>query len=205
MSRSGPPVVVIVPTGVANLASVQAGLRRAGAEPRLERDPDAVATADFAVLPGVGAFGAGMAELRAAGLDQALLERVRQGRPLLAVCLGMQLLCAASDESPGVLGLGVVRQSVEHFPAGVRAPQFGWNRILPGDGCRLLAEGYAYFANSYRLPSPPAGWSVAGAEHGGSFVAAMERDRVLACQFHPELSGALGIELLRRWLEDGSC
>ena len=87
----------------------------------------------------------------------------------------------------------------------MRAPQFGWNRICPDDGCRLLAEGYAYFANSYRIATPPAGWSVARADHGGSFVAAMERERVLACQFHPELSSAFGVELMRRWLEDEPC
>ena len=199
------PVVLIVPTGVANLASVKAGLRRAGGEPRIERDADAVASAEFVVLPGVGAFGAGMAELRAAGLDSALMARVRDGRKLLAVCLGMHLLCSESEESEGVQGLGIVPHKVEHFPDGVRAPQFGWNRITPSADCRVLREGYAYFANSYRLASPPDGWSTASADHGGPFVAAMERDGVVACQFHPELSSSLGVELMRRWLGGEAC
>ena len=199
------PPVLIVPTGVANLASVRAGLRRAGADPRVEQDADAVASAEFVVLPGVGAFGAGMAELIGSELDGAVRARVEEDRPLLAVCLGMHLLCGSSEESPGVAGVGLVSQSVEHFPDAVRAPQFGWNRIEPGSGCRFLRSGYAYFANSYRLKVAPDGWRVAMADHGGPFVAAMERGAVLACQFHPELSGELGVGLMSRWLGGAEC
>jgi len=197
--------VAVVPTGVANLASIIAGLRRAGATPQIERQPDAVAAAPFAVLPGVGAFAAGMAELRDSGLAEVIAGRIQRDRPTLAVCLGMQLLGTASEESPGARGLECVAADATHFPTGVRSPQFGWNRVTPQPGCQLLHEGYAYFANSFRLTDAPAGWNVATAEHGGQFIAAMERGRVLACQFHPELSGAYGIDLIRRWLGGESC
>lgn len=197
MSRS----VAVVSTGVANLASVLAGLHRAGAGAHVERDPAAVAAAAHVMLPGVGAFGPGMQELRTSGLAEVLIERVRAGRPTLAICLGLQLLCRRSAESPGVPGLGCIDGDVEPFPNGVRSPQFGWNRVHAGPGCRLLQDGYAYFANSYRLAEPPAGWCAATAEHGAAFVAALERGAVLACQFHPELSGSWGGELLQRWLQ----
>ena len=155
------------------------------------------------MLPGVGAFGAAMQRLVAAGLVDVLAERVRAGRPLLAICLGLQLLCESSAESPGVRGLGVVPGRVTRFDTGLRVPQLGWNFIKPEPACSLLTSGHAYFANSYRLTDTPAGWSAASAEYGGPFVAAFERGSVLACQFHPELSGRWGLQLLRRWLEIG--
>jgi len=194
------PGVVIVETGVANTASVAAAIERCGGRAELTRDPQIVAVCDRAVLPGVGAFGAGMDLLTKTGLGEAVHERTRNGRPLLAVCLGMQMLGHSSDESPGVSGLGIVNAVFKRFGPGVRTPQFGWNRVDPDPLCDLVAPGYAYFANSYRLVSPPAGWRIAWAEHGGRFVAAMEREGILACQFHPELSGPWGIELLGRWL-----
>lgn len=198
------PVAVVITTGVANTASVVSGLRRCGVESELSADAARVRDASLVVLPGVGSFGAGMARLRESGLDDALRDRIDRGRPLLAVCLGLQLLCAASEESPGVGGLGVVRASVSRFGEGVRVPQFGWNRVEADAGCRLLEDGYAYFANSYRLIGPPAGAAVAWAGHGGRFVAAFEMGSVLACQFHPELSGPWGLGLIRRWASAGA-
>jgi imidazole glycerol phosphate synthase glutamine amidotransferase subunit len=196
--------LAVVDTGTANLASVLAALRRAGAEPRVVRDAQSVATAERVVLPGVGAFGAGMERLRASGLAGALAERARAWRPVLGVCLGLQLLCRESEESPGVAGLGVIDAPVRRFgaSAALRVPQLGWNLVEPGPGCTLLTEGYAYFANSYRLEAIPPGWRGATTDHGGPFAAALEGadGRVLACQFHPELSGAWGQALLARWL-----
>ncbi|MBI1849965.1 MAG: imidazole glycerol phosphate synthase subunit HisH [Planctomycetes bacterium] len=177
-----------------------AGLRRAGAAPALTEDPDAVRAAERVVLPGVGAFAAAMLELDATGVASALADRVRAGRATLAVCLGLQLLGEASEESPGARGLGVLAGTARRFPESVRVPQMGWNRVEPDAGCRVLTAGDAYFANSYRLVDAPRGWLVATSDHGGRFVAALERGRVLACQFHPELSGAWGLDLLRRWL-----
>jgi imidazole glycerol phosphate synthase glutamine amidotransferase subunit len=192
--------VVVVPTGTANLASVRAALTRLGARPRLAEDAAMIADATHVVLPGVGSFGATMAGLCEAGFDAALAARMRAGRATLAMCVGLQVLFEASDESPHARGLTVLPGRVGRFPDAVRVPQFGWNRIAPESGCRFIEPGYAYFANSYRVLEAP-GCALATAEHGGRFVAALERDGVLACQFHPELSGAYGHGLIARWLE----
>jgi imidazole glycerol-phosphate synthase subunit HisH len=192
--------VVIAPTGTANLASVQAAFRRLGAGSRLAAGPDDVAAASHVMLPGVGAFGASLARLREHGLDAALRDRIAAGRPTICICVGHQLLFEASDESPGVEGLGVISGRVGRFEGDVRVPQFGWNRVRPEEGCDLLEEGHAYFANSYRALHAP-GWRVGWGEHGGRFVAAVERGNVIGCQFHPELSGAYGAALLSRFLE----
>jgi glutamine amidotransferase len=196
------PEVVLAPTGTANIASVQAAFRRLGAETRLAERPEDVARASHVMLPGVGAFGASMARLRERGLDAALRERIAADRPTICICVGCQLLFEASEESPGVEGLGVVPGRVGRFGGDVRAPQFGWNLVRPAEGCDLLDEGHAYFANSYRALAAP-GWGVAWGEHGESFVAAVERGNVVGCQFHPELSGAYGMALLSRFLELG--
>lgn len=194
------PEVLVIRTGVANVASVVAGLLRAGAAPRLTSDAEEVRRADRVVLPGVGAFAAGMSCLRSAGLDVAVTDRISAGRATLAVCLGLQLLCEGSEEDPDIAGLGLLRGYASRFPESVSVPQLGWNRVEPDAGCRLLRPGYAYFANSYRFADESNGTPAAYANHGGRFVAAVETDCVLACQFHPELSGTWGTELLRRWL-----
>jgi imidazole glycerol phosphate synthase glutamine amidotransferase subunit len=191
--------LVVLPTGTANLASVLAAFARQGVKAKIAREPAEVQDAERVVLPGVGTFGATMAGLRAAGLDAAIAERARSGAPILAMCVGLQVLFEASDESPGE-GLGVLPGRVGRFPATVRVPQFGWNQIEPEPGCRYLEPGHAYFANSFRLLAAP-GCKVAHAEHGERFVAAIERGPMLACQFHPELSGAFGHDLIARWLE----
>lgn len=200
MSSGSGRQVAIIETGVANIASVRAALTRLGASHEGVQTPEAIATAEHLVLPGVGAFGAGMSRLVELGIAEAIRERVAAGRPTLAICLGLQLLCRGSDESPGVEGLGIIPAHVGRFGDHVRVPQLGWNRIKPSAGCRLLTEGYVYFANSYRLDALPEGWEGAVADHGGEFVAAVERGDVLACQFHPELSGSFGAALLERWL-----
>ncbi len=191
--------VHVARTGIANLASVLAALGRAGANPVVTDDPDRVRAADRVLLPGVGAFGAGMARLHETGLGQALVERVGEGRPTMGICLGMQLFFGASEEAPGVEGLGVVRGAVTRFTGPVRVPQLGWNEVTPEPGARFVSPGFAYFANSYRATRAP-DWVACHAEHGGRFVAACERGDVLLCQFHPELSGAYGHALLSRWL-----
>lgn len=196
-----PREVVVLPTGVANTASVLAAFRRLGAQPRLSVSPSDLATAEAVVLPGVGSFGAAMQRLHELGLVEPLRERIAADRPTLAVCVGLQVLAEASDESPGVRGLGVIPGCVRRFAATVRVPQFGWNRVDAPAGAGLVTPGAAYYANSYRLTDAPPGWRVSTSHHGGPFVAALERGRVLACQFHPELSGAWGLALLRRWLD----
>jgi imidazole glycerol phosphate synthase glutamine amidotransferase subunit len=186
---------------VANLASVLTGLRRAGAIPRLAQRSEEIADADRVVLPGVGAFGTGMRTWKQDGLDAAIRERLTAGRATLAICLGLQLLCTASEEDPTVGGLGFIPGTVRRFPANVRVPQFGWNRIRPATASRYLSAGFAYFANSYCLFEAPPGWSAAFTVYGQTFVSALEKGEILACQFHPELSGPWGRGLLGRWLD----
>ncbi len=193
--------VVVVPTGTANLASVLAGLRRAGGAPRLAEGPRDVDRAAAVVVPGVGSYAAALESLRSSGLAEAIRDRVLSGRPTLLVCLGLQLLGESSEESPCVDGLGAVSVAVERFADDVVVPQLGWNRVEPDEACRFVRPGHAYFANSFRIVHSPEGWASATSVHGGSFVAAIERGAVLACQFHPELSGAWGLDLTRRWLE----
>lgn len=193
--------LLVIRTGTANVASVLAALRRAGASPETTHDPERVLKADRVVLPGVGAFGAALEVLRAHHLDEAIAARVRAGLPTLGICLGLQMLAERSEETPGVAGLGVVPTDVVRFPRDVRVPQLGWNEVVPSEGARLLRRGHAYFANTYHLASRPPGWEGATAVHGAPFVAAIERGPVLACQFHPELSGAWGHALLTSWLE----
>lgn len=201
MSGADGRQVAIIETGVANIASVRAALTRLGVTHYGVQTPEAIAAADRLVLPGVGAFAAGMSRLVELELVEALRARVAADRPTLAICLGLQLLCRGSDESPGVEGLGIIPAHVGRFGDHVRVPQLGWNHIRPSAGCRLLEAGHVYFANSYRLDALPDGWEGAVADHGGEFVAAVERGAVLACQFHPELSGAFGAALLARWLD----
>ena len=198
------PEVSVVSTGTANRASVMAALERVGARPSLAASVDDVVAGERVVLPGVGTFSAAAGELDRQGLTEVLAERIEDERPTLAICLGMQLFAKASDESPGVRGLGILDLTARAFPAGVRRPQLGWNRIEPDAGCALLSAGEAYFANSYRIEAAPAGWGAAVTEHGTPFVAALERGPVLACQFHPELSGSFGLDLIRRWLTLGA-
>ena len=200
------PKVLVVRTGTANLASVFAALRRIGAEPELTEDAHAVAGGAHVVLPGVGALGAAMDALEPTLIDDALRARIHEGLPTLAICLGMQLLLAGSEESPGIPALGCVPGTAKRFIAeGIRVPHLGWNTVSPEAGSRFLEPGYAYFAHSFHVPHKPVGWKAAWTTHGGPFVSAFEREDVLACQFHPELSGAWGLALMKRWLEKTAC
>lgn len=196
-------MIAVVRTGTANLASVLAGFRRLGTEAVVTEDPDVVRRADRVVLPGVGTFGASLAALRAHGADAAIVERVAADRPTLCVCVGLQMLAEASEESPGAVGLGVVpgvvTRFVPHAQPLVRVPQLGWNLVEPEPGC-TLPPGFVVFANSYKLDALPPGWTGALAHHGAPFVAAIQRGHVLACQFHPELSGRYGAALLERFV-----
>ncbi|HZD24436.1 MAG TPA: imidazole glycerol phosphate synthase subunit HisH [Acidimicrobiia bacterium] len=192
--------LVVVPTGTANTASVLAAFRRLGAEPAVAATPEEVEQAERVVLPGVGSFGAAAQEVDRAGMRQTLTDRISRGRPTLAICVGMQLLARRSKESDDAVGLRVIDQEVGIFPGSVRVPQLGWNQVSAGPGCRFVDDGWAYFANSYRLSEVPDGWNAAVTDHGGRFVSALERGGVLACQFHPELSGSWGSAVLARWL-----
>jgi imidazole glycerol phosphate synthase glutamine amidotransferase subunit len=179
--------VVIVDSGVANLASIAGAFRRLGVTPVVSADAGVVRDAARIVLPGVGAFGTGMASLRSRGLDAVIRDHASRGTPILAICLGMQLLCEASEETPGVTGLGIALGTCRRLPGHVRIPHLGWNAVSADQGARFVATGVAAFANSYALHDSPDGWTAAWTTHGVPFVAALERGPLLACQFHPEL------------------
>lgn len=192
--------LVVVPTGVANLASILALCERLGRRARLAATRRDVEAASHVILPGVGAFGAAMEILEAEGFAGALRDRIAADRPTLAVCVGMQVLLEGSEESPGVRGLGIVPGRARHL-RGRPVPQLGWNRVATPLGAKLLDHGWAYFAHSYALDEPPPGWHSATVEYGGRVVAAIERGRCLATQCHPELSGGWGRALVARWLD----
>lgn len=194
--------ITIVETGLANLASVQAAWRRLGHDVIVTTDADTVHRAERVMLPGVGAFAPGMAMLQRHGLDEALRARIAADRPLLAVCLGLQLLAERSEEGPDIDGLGVLPGSVTRLHGPDRVPHMGWAPILPTPGARRIEAGHVYFAHSFAIRDGE--WSGAIAVHSGRpFVAAVEHGPVTAFQFHPELSGPLGEGLLARWAEEG--
>lgn len=193
-------VVSIINTGVANIASIQSAFAKLGYETQFVASPQDVASAKAVILPGVGAFEAGMSALNADGFSEPLKQRIRDGKPTIAVCLGMQLLCETSEESPGVTGLGILKCKVQKFSPGIRTPHFGWNQVTSKSS--FFEAGYAYFANSFRLSEDPGdGWETATCEHGEPFVAAIRCGNVVACQFHPEISGDFGFSILEKWLE----
>lgn len=196
------PFVHIVATGAANLASVMRAFERLGSRPILTEHPRCVAIARHLVLPGVGAFGSAMLRLEQLGLREPLRRRIAENGPTLAICLGLQLLFEASDESPGVRGIGALPGRIRRFSGGRgRVPHMGWNSVAADPGCEVVDSGAAYFANSYMLLEPPAGVCAARTQHGdAAFISAFERGALLACQFHPELSGSWGSGLLRRWM-----
>ncbi|MDH3222606.1 MAG: imidazole glycerol phosphate synthase subunit HisH [Gemmatimonadota bacterium] len=197
--------VRVVRTSTANLAAVRAAFRRLGHAVDVTDDPDLIAESARVVLPGVGAFSAALDAVRSRGLHEAVEARVRGERATLAVCLGLQLLAEGSEEAPGVSGLSILKGSAKRFdPSLGRVPHMGWNRIEAPGSADILRSGHGYFAHSYRLEEAPEGWTVAWSEYGGRFVAAVERGLVLACQFHPELSGRYGAALLSGWLEAGT-
>ena len=191
--------VAIVDSGVANLAAVESALVALGVAYTITGDPKVALEASHVVLPGVGRFSAGLETLRRDGLDAAVREVHERGTPLLAVCLGMQMLGEGSDESPDTPGLGIVSGRFQRLPDSVRVPHLGWNQVS-ADVNAGLPSGTAAFANSYYLPNPPSGWSAGWTTHGATFVSMLARGRTLACQFHPELSGAFGMKLIRDWL-----
>ena len=200
------PAVRVVRTSTANLAAVVAAFRRLGREVQLTHDPSDVLEGEHVVLPGVGAFGAARSAVVEHGLDEALRLRIREGRPTLAICLGLQLLAEGSEEDPGTSGLGLIPGVSRSFdPGAVRVPHMGWNEVRSGSGSAIVRSGFAYFAHTYRLTSEPPGWATAMTDYDGPFVAAVEKGAVVACQFHPELSGAYGSGLLSSWLEAEAC
>ena len=194
-------MIAVLDYGIGNLRSAQKALERVGADAALVTTPAAVDGAAGVVLPGVGNFGRCMEALRSSGLDGAARFAIESGTPFLGVCVGMQMLYEGSEEEPHVPGLGILPGAVRRLPAGVKRPQMQWN-VVDHDGSALFAglpePTWMYFVHSYAPDASPE--VVATCDYGGTVVAAVERGRLWATQFHPEKSGANGLQLLANFL-----
>ena len=205
------PSVVVLDYGSGNLRSAERALVRAGASVEVTADPDAALDADGLAVPGVGAFAACVAGLRAVGGDKLIAQRLAAGRPVLGICVGMQVLFQAGVEHGQLTkGCGLLPGTVERLEAPV-LPHMGWNTVSPPQGSSLFAgigpDTRFYFVHSYGLRYARAallrdsGALVTWATHGEPFAAAVEDGPLSATQFHPEKSGDAGAVLLSNWLE----
>lgn len=201
-------LIAVLDYGIGNLRSAQKALQRVGADARLTADPGLVADAKGVVLPGVGAFGRCMEALRHAELDHVARSAIDAGTPFLGICVGMQMLFAGSDETPGVEGLGVFPQRVRLLPDTVKRPQMQWNVLRYSQPSPLFDSlpdpAWVYFVHSFAAePSPDL---IASCDYGGAVTAAVARGSVFATQFHPEKSGTNGLQILRNFvsLAEGS-
>lgn len=198
MSRR--PRIAVLDYGIGNLRSAQKALERVGADARLTDRADEVDAADAVVLPGVGAFGACMGALRAAGLEPVVHGAVASGRPFLGICVGMQMLFDASEEDAGASGLGVIPGTVRWITGDVPRPQMQWNRLRVRSDDPLFrgleADPWMYFVHSLHGVPIDDGSVVATVDYGGTLNVAFRSGNVAAVQFHPEKSAAQGLALL---------
>ncbi len=201
-------MIAIVDYGVGNLFSVRSSFARIGAEAVVTADKSVIQNADKIMLPGVGAFEDAAKKLRASGLDILLNEEVKKGKPLLGICLGMQLLFEKSFEYGEHEGLGILKGEVVpmqgYIDKDLKIPHIGWNALHMERDSRLLKyckEGeHVYFVHSYYADKCPDS-VIATTEYGKYMTAAVEQDNVFGCQFHPEKSGEVGLKILRAFCE----
>jgi len=198
--------IAIIDYGAGNLRSVRNTLAHLGADVRTVSAPEELAGARKIVLPGVGAFGRGMAALDAAGFIAPLKQAAAEGVPLIGICLGMQFLFEQSDELGQHAGLGLLPGRVARFPAaGPKVPHIGWNQLHRRRGDPLLAGvddgAYAYFVHSYYVDAHDPADVLATTDHGIDFASVVRRGNVYGIQPHPEKSQAVGQQILRNFLE----
>jgi imidazole glycerol-phosphate synthase subunit HisH len=197
-------VIAIVDYGIGNLGSVMNGFRHAGAEPLLSGDLETLRKADALVLPGDGAFGATMDEVRQRGLVPVLKEAAEAGKPLLGICIGMQLLFEESEEHGRHEGLGLLPGRVRRFTDELVVPHMGWNRLAPTGPHTLLEEiptgSYVYFVHSYFCDAAP-DVVLATSDYGIDFPAIVGKGAVLGVQFHPEKSQNVGLRMIRSFVK----
>ena len=194
-------MIAIIDYGMGNLRSVQKGFEKVGRDAFITRDPEQVAKAQSVVLPGVGAFADAMANLKASGLDQAVLRAVADGKPFLGICLGQQLLFEASEEWGLTEGLGIFPGRVRRFPEGdLKVPHMGWNQVEIQKGNPLLDgipdKSAFYFVHSYYVDPVDPEVVLGVTEYGVRFSSFVGRDKIFGIQFHPEKSSALGLKIL---------
>jgi imidazole glycerol-phosphate synthase subunit HisH len=193
-------VIAILDVCSGNLRSVERALAHVGADVTVTRDPDVVRTADKLVVPGQGAFGVFMRGLAERGLGDALREAIARGTPYLGICLGLQVLFEHSEEGD-CAGLGILRGNVTRLAPSdrrLKIPHMGWNPVRAQQPVPGITDGdHVYFVHSYRVEPANSGVIALEATHGETFCAGIRKDNLLAVQFHPEKSQAIGLRMLR--------
>lgn len=200
-------MIGIIDYDAGNLCSVEKALQYLGKETIVTRDPEQIRKADKVILPGVGAFGDAMKKLQEYHLDTLIREIADSGKPLLGICLGLQLLFEESEESPGVKGLGVLEGKIRRIPEGegLKVPHIGWNSLHLEHNGRLFRNipenSYVYFVHSYYLEAKAPEIVKASTEYGVHIHASVEKNNLFACQFHPEKSSETGLQILKNFAE----
>ena len=203
-------MVAVIDYGVGNLFSLKSSLRMIGEEATVTADPREIHAANRLILPGVGAFGDAAAKLRESGLEAAVRREAEDGKPLMGICLGMQMLFEKSFEYGEHTGLGLlkgeIRPMAERIPKELKIPQMGWNELKKVGPSRLLEEirdgEYVYFVHSYSAVGCEDSL-VATTDYGLDVTACVERGNVMGCQFHPEKSGTVGLRILKAFCRMG--
>ena len=199
-------MIAIIDYDAGNIRSVEKALQYLGEEVIVTRKREEILQADKVILPGVGAFGDAMEKIRSYGLEEVIHEVVNRKTPFLGICLGLQLLFEASEESEGVRGLGILPGKIVKIPdaPGLKIPHIGWNSLkFPSDGVLfhgLKEDSYVYFVHSYYLQAAEEEIIKATTEYGVTIHAAVEKDNVYACQFHPEKSSEVGMQILKNFI-----
>ncbi|MCI8337398.1 MAG: imidazole glycerol phosphate synthase subunit HisH [Lachnospiraceae bacterium] len=203
-------MIAIIDYDAGNLKSVEKALQHLGEECKITRDVEEIATAEKVILPGVGAFQDAMEKLEKYQLADVTREVARKGTPLLGICLGLQLLFESSEEGPGVQGLGILPGRIVAFPKkeGFKIPHMGWNSLKIKPRATLFRglgeEPYVYFVHSYYLEAAELEDVAATTDYITTVHASVERGNVYGCQFHPEKSGDVGLQILRNFCQLGS-
>jgi glutamine amidotransferase len=197
-------MITIVDYGMGNLRSVSKAFESQGADVKISSKPRDIDGAEKIVLPGVGAFGDAMRELKKHRLVEALKRNIKEGKPFLGLCLGLQLLFETSDESPGVKGLGIFKgKSVKFRKKSIKVPHMGWNNITMRKKSRLFKNvkngSFFYFVHSFFVSPKDKTLALAFSDYSGKFVCAVEKDNVFGLQFHPEKSQRNGLKVIRNF------
>ena len=196
-------MIAVIDYGMGNLRSVQKAFEYLGFPASICEDPAQLEAASHLVLPGDAAFGDAMRNLRERGWVDALLRGIERGKPFLGICVGLQLMFAESEELGNHPGLGLLPGKVRRFPPAERVPQIGWNQVAIQKPVSILAgvndQSFFYFVHSYYVIPEDAGVIAATTEYGHRFTSILWKDNLFACQFHPEKSQTLGLQLLKNF------
>ena len=200
-------MIAMIDYDAGNIKSVEKALLLLGHEVEVTGDPERILKAEKVILPGVGAFGDAMENLKRAGLDEAIRRVAAKGTPFLGICLGLQLLFERSDEAPGAEGLGLLEGEILKIPdqEGLKIPHMGWNSLHLEHGGRLFRgieeQSYVYFVHSYYLKAKDESIVKASTEYSTHIHASVEKDNIFGCQFHPEKSSEVGLRILKNFVE----